>query len=507
MGKTIRNGKTIAESFIVKGNGGTGDESTFLKNYIEKGGKFGYSTFNELDLSEVNAFLLSNSSMMFYDCSSLTSITFGNNFNTSSVEDMGSMFNNCINLTSIVFGSNFNTSNVTNMGSMFQSCSNLTTLDLSNFNTSNVRYMGYMFSYCNLLTSLDLSNFDTSKVGSMFSMFEGCNKLTNLNLSNFNTSSVEDMGSMFNNCNALTTLDVSGFVTDKVTNMAGMFNACNALTKLDVSNFSYRRINGEIFSFIIYNSGLTSLKLGAEVPPVSSDILQGCTHYGFGETDGKILVPKGMLSQYQTATNWSNFAQYMEEYDVPETTYNFVTIGGTSVDSITTSKGLQTAPVTTPDDSSLIFIGWYFDEQFTNKVIFPYNNLKGGIITMYAKYGTPNPSTKALAKIINQNDIGVTTFDGEITDDNESPTVSGYQWKSCWYKFTPTESGDYYISQYNGSPTSDLNIVIENENGSLLTEYDPETQRVYLEAGNTYYYAISMWDGRLGTISFTLSKN
>ena len=395
------------------------------------------------------------------------------------------------------------------MSYMFYDCNALTTLDVSKFDTSSVTNMDSMFYGCNGLTTLDLSNFNTTNVKNMSNMFQSC-RLTNLDLSNFNTSKVIDMSYMFQSCNNLSSLNVSGFDTGKVTDMGYMFNGCNGLTSLDLSNFSYRRIISEISSFVSYDSNLTSLKLGAEVPPVSSDILQGCIHYGFGETDGKILVPKGMLSQYQTATNWSNFAQYMEEYDVPETTYNFVTIGGTPVDSITTSEGLQTAPVTTPDDSSLVFKGWYFDEQFTKKVRFAYNNIKGGTITLYAKYGKFNPTTKAVAQVIEQSDIGTTVFEAEITNENDAnPNASNQTWKCIWFKFTPTEDGNYYISDYTLA-IDDMQVTIELEDGTRIYPSYNESNNQHIQksltAGTTYYYSISGWSGKLGAINFILNK-
>ena len=97
------------------------------------------------------------------------------------------------NITSIDFGENFNTANVTNMSSMFYGCYNLTSLNLSNFNTANVRDMDGMFWGCTSLTGLDLSNFNTENVIYMGFMFDSCISLTSLNLSSFNTSNVTNM--------------------------------------------------------------------------------------------------------------------------------------------------------------------------------------------------------------------------------------------------------------------------------------------------------------------------
>ena len=49
---------------------------------------------------------------------------------------------------------NFNTSSVTNMGGMFYGCTSLVSLNLRNMNTSSVTNMAYMFYNCYSLASL-----------------------------------------------------------------------------------------------------------------------------------------------------------------------------------------------------------------------------------------------------------------------------------------------------------------------------------------------------------------
>ena len=205
-----------------------------------------------------------DSSSMFATLMTITAIDFGDDIDTSNVEDMGYMFSLCFVLTSLDLSSfdtssvtdmsfmfspspqltslnvsSFNTSNVTNMNAMFSGCPKLTSLDLSNFNTSKVTAMNHMFSSCPKLTSLDLSSFNTSNVTNMNNMFAVCNALTSLDLSNFNTSKVEDMSYMFAPCRSLTSLDLSNFDTSKVTDMGRMFKECSSLTSLDLSNFNF----------------------------------------------------------------------------------------------------------------------------------------------------------------------------------------------------------------------------------------------------------------------------
>ena len=195
---------------------------------------------------------------MFSDCSSLTSLNLSN-FNTANVTNMGGMFSGCSSLTSLNL-SNFNTSNVTNMSDMFWECSNLTGLNISNFNTSNVTNMHAMFINCSSLTSLNLSNFNTSNVTNMIAMFTGCSSLTSLNLSNFNTSNVTSMGSMFFGCSSLTSLNLSNFNTSNVTYMSGLFVGCRSLTSLNLSNFNTSNVTNMSLMFSGCSS-LTSLNL------------------------------------------------------------------------------------------------------------------------------------------------------------------------------------------------------------------------------------------------------
>ena len=103
-----------------------------------------------------------------------------------------------------------NTSNLTSTTIMFKDCSGLTSLDISSFDTSNVTDTSSMFQGCEGLTSLDLSKWDTSKVTNMNSMFKSCTSLTSLNLSGWDMSNVTDMSNMFDGCASLTSIRMKG---------------------------------------------------------------------------------------------------------------------------------------------------------------------------------------------------------------------------------------------------------------------------------------------------------
>ncbi len=222
---------------------------------------------------------------MFYNRSKLTSIEFGDGFNTSNVTDMRGMFQGCSKLTNLNLSS-FNTSNVNSMASMFKWCSGLTSLDLSSFNTSNVTDMHELFRGCNKLTSLNVSSFNTSNVQRMDAMFYGCSGLTSLDVSSFNTSNVVSMSravdsvfyqnapdghsipeynkyillGMFAGCSSLTSLDLSSFNTSKVTDMRGLFAGCKNLRSLNISSFNTSNVQ-HMDAMFKGCSSLTSLDL------------------------------------------------------------------------------------------------------------------------------------------------------------------------------------------------------------------------------------------------------
>ena len=207
----------------------------------------GCGSLTSLDLSGFDTSNVTNMDNMFSGCGSLTSLDLSG-FDTSNVTNMLAMFDSCVYLTSLDL-SGFDTSKVTNMDSMFFGCGSLASLDVSGFNTSNVTNMNYMFSGCGSLTSLDLSGFDTSNVTDMARMFSLCSKLVSLDLSGFDTSKVTDMIEMFDNCYNLTSLDLSGFDTSKVTDMRYMFDSCRCLQSLDVSNFNTSQVSSMDYMF------------------------------------------------------------------------------------------------------------------------------------------------------------------------------------------------------------------------------------------------------------------
>ena len=71
---------------------------------------------------------------------------------------------------------------LTNTSYMFYGCSSLKSIDLSSFNTTHVKDMGSMFFRCSYLKSIDLSSFNTTNVENMTWMFYECSSLKRENI-------------------------------------------------------------------------------------------------------------------------------------------------------------------------------------------------------------------------------------------------------------------------------------------------------------------------------------
>ena len=187
---------------------------------------------------------------MFKNCINLKTISFVN-FEASNIADMSRMFYNCSSLENVEFGNNFNTPSLINMEYMFSSCKSLKSLDLTKFDTSKVLYMNNLFEDCISLESIVLSSFDTRNVIQMESMFQNCHNLVSLDLNNFQTSSARQIYNMFYGCTNMKTIDISNFDTFQITNFANLFYDCQSLTNLDLKSFDTDL--GSDMSYMFYN--------------------------------------------------------------------------------------------------------------------------------------------------------------------------------------------------------------------------------------------------------------
>ena len=105
--------------------------------------------FVSIDLSGVKSATTLHA--LFKGCANLQSVTFANDFDTSSVAEMREIFTNCTSLTEVDISS-FDTDSVQTTEAMFYGCTNLTTIYASNsFVIPNTAYGDFMFNDCNSL--------------------------------------------------------------------------------------------------------------------------------------------------------------------------------------------------------------------------------------------------------------------------------------------------------------------------------------------------------------------
>ena len=139
--------------------------------------------------------------------------------------NMGYMLANCPILESVDFSYLYTSDCTGKMRYLFSGDSNLTSINWGDyFNTSRVTDMSYMFNNCSSLATLNVSRFDVQNVKNMNFMFAGCRKLEDLDCSNFVTSNLQFCQQIFGNMTSLKKLNIEKFTLQKVTGAAQMFS-------------------------------------------------------------------------------------------------------------------------------------------------------------------------------------------------------------------------------------------------------------------------------------------
>lgn len=141
----------------------------------------------------------------------------------------------------------------------------------------------HAFAYCSSLTSLTLPDSVTS-IGQM--AFEYCTSLTEIII----PDNVESIGMYaFSSCTALASVTIPTSVS---TIRTGVFSDCDALTELILPKTNY---------------------------VISLESILAIRSTPIGSGTGYIYVPQALLSEYQSATNWSTFsAQFRAIEDYPD---------------------------------------------------------------------------------------------------------------------------------------------------------------------------------------------
>lgn len=173
----------------------------------------------------------SSTSKWFANCTALETVEGLKNINSTSLKNSSYMFYDCSSLTSIS-GFNFDGLWLTNTSYMFAGCSKLASLDVSGIQAIWVTDMSNMFADCSSLTSLDLSKSLVQNVTNMSGMFAGCSNIKTIVIKDssdkiFRANKVTDMSEMFKGCAKLETIHcVDTWTCD---NSTDMFAGCTSL--------------------------------------------------------------------------------------------------------------------------------------------------------------------------------------------------------------------------------------------------------------------------------------
>ena len=198
------------------------------------------------------------------------------------------------------------------------------------YSVANVGY--YAFRKCSGLTSVTFPNTLTSISG--YGAFHECTGLTSLSFPN----SLTAIGnSAFEFCSGLTSVS---FPNSLITIDDCAFNQCD-LTSVIIPNSVTSIGNGAFYR--LYN--LTSITIGSSVSLIESNAFSYCTKLAsitiFCDTppssDGNpfnyvnkqnvsVMVPCGTLSEYQTASIWSDFTNFQEDCPIIFADYRVKTL-------------------------------------------------------------------------------------------------------------------------------------------------------------------------------------
>lgn len=230
---------------------------------------YGCSKITEFNAQYFETNLCYDMSGMFYGCTSLENMDLNNdNWKFSSVTTVDHMFYNCSSLKSISFASSLNSTNVTTMAYMFYGCSELKSLNLNAWKVNRLENVSYLLYNCSSLTTFTRNSSFGAYLKYMQYMFYGCKSVTSLDfsLSTHYLSGLLNVNNMFNGCSSLQTLDITGFsglYKIEVGGVNRMFYGCTNLKTIYAEtwvltyNITYNILNStEVFT------NCTSLKGG-----------------------------------------------------------------------------------------------------------------------------------------------------------------------------------------------------------------------------------------------------
>ena len=224
--------------------------------------------------------------LAFAYCSSLTSVTIPDNVTT--IGDYA--FYCCSSLTSITIPDS-----VTTIGQeAFAYCSSLTSVTIPD----SVTIIGYYaFKDCSSLISVTIPD-SVKEIG--WYAFCGCSSLTSVTIPDSGTT----IGNYaFSGCSSLTSVTIP----DSVTSIEeGAFQNCAVLEQVVIGS-GVKNINGYAFRYCYV---LNDISIKATTPPSIY-----ATSFNDIGTSPIFYVPTESVEAYKSATNWSEYANYIVGYN------------------------------------------------------------------------------------------------------------------------------------------------------------------------------------------------
>lgn len=223
----------------------------------------------------------------FSGCYNLKSITIPNNVGNFSAQ----MFSNCAVLKSIVIPSDFYSISKYS----FSSCYSLQTVCIpKKIYTINDGGFRYCYNLTNILFSREI------QAGS--STFQSCYGLSEINVPVYFEQSSYELNETFYNCRGITKILISeknSYISKEC------FYYCCSLQQIIIPK-TIKSISSNSFEKCF---GMKEYHFLSETPPT----LNQTNAFSGISSDCIIYVPKGSAEAYKTATNWTTYAQYIQE--------------------------------------------------------------------------------------------------------------------------------------------------------------------------------------------------